>query len=192
MDAVGRTVVIGLGNEFRRDDGLGWAVAGLLERRAAQRQLPPGVVVARCDGDPGRLIALWEGAGLVIVVDACFPPLTRPGRTHRWAVGASGGLDLAAPARHSTHGLGFAEALRLSDALGRSPRHLIVYAVEGADQSTGMGMTAPVARAVPRLLRRITADIEQHGEPADGTGVRQAGPPSGTRRTTVTERRPPA
>ncbi|WP_046776715.1 hydrogenase maturation protease [Streptomyces yangpuensis] len=192
MEAVGRTVVIGLGNEFRRDDGVGWAVAGLLRRRAEEGGLPPGVVVAQCDGDPGRLIELWENAGLAIVVDACFPPAAEPGRTHRWDDAAGGGPGTTGSARHSTHGLGFAEAVDLGRALGRSPRRLIVYAVEGADLSPGLGMTPAVACVVPRLLRRITADIERHGRAADDARCRKAGPPAGTRRTKVTARRPSA
>ncbi|MFD6230335.1 hydrogenase maturation protease [Streptomyces sp. NPDC060232] len=192
MEAISRTVVIGMGNEFRRDDGVGWIVAGLLKRRAEEGRLPAGVVVAQCDGDPGRLIALWEDADLAIVVDACSPPAAEPGRTHRWDDAAGDGPGTTVSARHSTHGLGFAEALDLGRALGRTPRRLIVYAVEGADLSQGLGMTAAVARTVPRLLRRITADIERHGMPADDARAGKAEPPNGTRRTTVTDRRPPA
>lgn len=36
--------VIGVGNEFRRDDGVGWAVVARLKERAGDRPLPP----ARC------------------------------------------------------------------------------------------------------------------------------------------------
>ncbi|MGW9068381.1 hydrogenase maturation protease [Streptomyces yangpuensis] len=192
MEAGSGTVVIGLGNEFRRDDGVGWTVAGLLKRRAEERRLPPGVVVAQCDGDPGRLIELWGNAGLAIVVDACFPPAAEPGRTHRWDDAVDGRPSMTGSARHSTHGLGFAEAMDLGRALGRCPRRLIVYAVEGAELAPGPGMTPAVARVVPGLIRRITADIERHGMPAHDARSPKTEPPTGTRRTTVTARRPPA
>ncbi|MFH0245725.1 hydrogenase maturation protease [Streptomyces sp. HK10] len=163
------TAVIGIGNEFRRDDGAGWAVVGLLRDRAARRPLPPGTVLAECGGDPGRLIALWEGAGLTVVVDACFPPSARPGRIHRWCRGPGEVLRAAHPGRHSTHGFGLAEALRLGESLGRGPDRLVVYAVEGADHSPGRGLTPAVACAVRHLALRAEADIGRHaGTPARG------------------------
>ncbi|MFF4582653.1 hydrogenase maturation protease [Streptomyces sp. NPDC001389] len=186
-----RTTVIGLGNDFRRDDGIGWAVVAALRERAARRELPPGTVLTQCDGDPGRLLELWAGAGRVIVVDACFPPSARPGRTWRWD-SAVGGTPLpAGPGRHSTHALGLSEALRLGAALGRGPDRLVVYAVEGADRSVGPGMTAAVAAAVPRLVRRVEAEIARHATFPDGVRTR-TGSPDGTRRTAFAARRPPA
>lgn len=156
--------VIGIGNEFRRDDGVGLAAVALLRTRAAQRGWPSDTVLVDCDGDPGRLITLWENAGLALVVDACFPSSAQPGRIHRWCWRP--GLDLRAAhaGRHSTHGLGLAEALRLGDSLGRVPGRLVVYAVEGADRSLGIGLTPAVANAVERLTRRIEADIGQYVE----------------------------
>lgn len=115
------TAVIGIGNEFRRDDGLGWAAISLLRARKAQRPLPSGTDLAQCDGDPGRLIGLWEGKALTLVVDACFPPAAQPGRTHRWCVAPGEMPHPAAAGRQSTHGLGLAEAVCLADRVGRGP-----------------------------------------------------------------------
>ncbi|MFI8100761.1 hydrogenase maturation protease [Streptomyces sp. NPDC086023] len=182
MEAFTPAAVIGVGNAFRRDDGVGPVVAGLMKDRAAQRRPPADTVFAQCDGDPGRLIELWENTALAIVVDACFPPSAQPGRTHRWDAATTGALRTAAAGRHSTHGLGFPDALRLGAVLGRAPGRLIVYAVEGADRSTGPGLTPSVLRAVPRLVRRIEADIEQYGASSDGAHARTA-LRDGTRRT---------
>lgn len=44
-------MVIGVGNEFRRDDGAGPAVVGQLRDR-----VPPGVELVITDGEPARLI----------------------------------------------------------------------------------------------------------------------------------------
>lgn len=171
MEPVAGTAVIGIGNEFRRDDGVGWAVVAALRDPAARKPLSRGTVLAQSDGDPGRLIGLWEDTALTVVVDACFPPSARPGRTHRWSGNPGGSFHPAGPARHSTHGLGLAEAVRLGDVLGRGPGRLVVYAVEGADRSLGTGLTPAVARAVPGLVRRIEADIRRHRE-APGRGPR--------------------
>ena len=60
----GPAVVIGIGNEFRRDDGAGSAVIGQLRGRV------PCVRLVVTDGEPTRLIDAWTGAALAVVVDA--------------------------------------------------------------------------------------------------------------------------
>ncbi|MFE1443518.1 hydrogenase maturation protease [Streptomyces sp. NPDC058739] len=187
MEPRAGTVVIGIGNEFRRDDGVGWAVVALLRERAALRPPSRGTVLAQSDGDPGRLIGLWEDTALTVVVDACFPPSARPGRTHRWAADPDGYLRSAAAGRQSTHGLGLAEALRLARCLGRMPERLVVYAVEGADGALGEGLTSAVAAAVPLLARRVEEDVTAFLRVAR----RVEDDVRGTRRTAFRGRRPP-
>ena len=48
----------GSGNPFRRDDGIGPAVAAAIERRHL-----PGVRVVISDGEPSGLLEAWSGAG---------------------------------------------------------------------------------------------------------------------------------
>ncbi|KPC76924.1 peptidase M52, partial [Streptomyces sp. NRRL WC-3753] len=73
-----RIAVIGVGNTFRRDDGIGPAVVRRLRERAVERPLPPSVELADCDGESGRLMSLWEGAELAIVIDAAHAHPGRP------------------------------------------------------------------------------------------------------------------
>lgn len=164
MKPLAGTAVIGIGNEFRRDDGVGWATIALLCERQARLPLSSDTELAQSDGDPGRLMALWEDKALTLVIDACFPPAAQPGRTHRWCVAPGEMPHPAAAGRQSTHGLGLAEALCLADSLGGGPGRLIVYAVEGADRSLGTGLTPAVAAALPDLARRIEEDVRKHGE----------------------------
>src|SRR5258708_12138113 len=74
-----RTVVIGVGNDFRGDDGAGLAV---LARLAGL--VPPGVDLVASDGEPANLLAAWDDASVAIVVDAvqagAAPPGTPPRR----------------------------------------------------------------------------------------------------------------
>jgi hydrogenase maturation protease len=72
--ASGQVVVIGVGNEFRRDDGVGPAVVASLRDR-----VPPGVDLVLTDGEPTRLIEAWTGAVLAVVIDAvrAHPPRRR-------------------------------------------------------------------------------------------------------------------
>ncbi|MBZ4018746.1 hydrogenase maturation protease [Streptomyces purpurogeneiscleroticus] len=156
-----RITVIGVGNAFRHDDGIGPAVVQRLRERALGRPLPPSVRLADCDGDPGRLIALWEGMELAVLIDAAHAEPGRPGRVHR--------IDLSAaslPTPTSSHGLGLGEAVQLSEALGRLPGRLIVLAVEGADHSIGTGLSPAVAATVGPLAHVVEAEIVRHRDAA--------------------------
>ncbi|MFE7607058.1 hydrogenase maturation protease [Streptomyces celluloflavus] len=154
-----RIAVIGVGNEFRRDDGVGFAVIARLREHAVGRPLPAGTRLSSCDGDPGRLIGLWEDAELAVVVDAAHAHPAHPGRIHRLELDQHGSWQSGTA---STHGLGLGEAVELSRSLGRMPGHLVVYAVEGADSALGTGLTTAVAAAVEPLAERVEADIMRH------------------------------
>ncbi|MFF3518342.1 hydrogenase maturation protease [Streptomyces sp. NPDC002573] len=172
MAAFVRTAVIGIGNEFRRDDGVGHAVIHLLRKRAEARPLPPGTVVQECGGDPGQLMDLWQDTGLAIVVDACFPSPARPGCIHRWYPAPGSLARCATAGRHSSHALGLFESVHLARSLGRGPGRLIVYAVEGADRSLGTGLTPSVAEAARTLVERIEGDVVRRAEATrGGTGA---------------------
>ena len=159
--ASGPIVVIGVGNEFRRDDGVGPAVV----RRLRQRDLA-GVTLAVSDGEPSGLIELWDGAPLAVVVDAVRADPPHPGRVHRLALyRPENGRARTA----SSHGLGLGEAVALAQVLGRLPGRLVVYAVEAADLTSGPGLTPAVATAVDRVAGQVVAEIGVHvnrsGEP---------------------------
>ncbi|KOT86031.1 peptidase M52 [Streptomyces rimosus subsp. pseudoverticillatus] len=171
MKAPPRIAVIGVGNTFRRDDGIGPAVVRRLRERAVERPLPPSVALVDCDGETGRLMTLWEGAELAIVIDAAHAHPGHPGRVHRF------GLEgpYAGPAATSSHGLGLGEAIELSNVLGRLPDRLLVLAVEGADRSLGTGLTPAVAAVVDRLAATVEAEITLHRDVRARNAGHQAG-----------------
>ena len=153
-DSGAPVVVIGVGNEFRRDDGVGPAVVASL-----RDQVPPGVGLVVTDGEPTRLIEAWNGAALAVVVDAVRAEPPRPGTVHRFVVDGPGtGAGRAA----SSHGLGFDDAIRLAMALDRMPARLIVHAIEAADLSQGPGLTPPVAAAVATVAAAVLADLSPY------------------------------
>jgi hydrogenase maturation protease len=150
-DGHGRVAVIGVGNEFRRDDGIGPAVVAWLRGR-----VPGTVDLLVSDGDPARLIEAWSGADLAVVVDAVRASPAVPGRLHRLILGEG---NPAEPCPVSSHGLGLGEAVGLAQALGRLPGRLIVHAVEAADLSTGTGLSPAVAAAADALAAAVLADV---------------------------------
>jgi hydrogenase maturation protease len=160
-----RITVIGVGNEFRRDDAVGPTVVSRLRERADDLPLPPETVLATCDGDPGRLIGLWEGAGLAVVVDAAHAHPGSPGRVHRLELGAG---RSARPGATSSHGLGLGEAVELARALGRLPGRLVVYAVEGVDGSFGTGLSPAVAASLEPLVGMVRDEIRRYHAASPG------------------------
>jgi len=151
-------VVIGVGNEFRRDDGAGPAVVTSLHGQA-----PAGVELVLTDGEPTRLIEAWTGAALAVVVDAIRADPPRPGRVHRFVLDQ----PLGGPARTtSSHGFGLDDAVRLALALDRMPGRLVVHAIEAADLAQGRGLTPLVAAAVGDVARAVLTDIRDAGPPA--------------------------
>jgi hydrogenase maturation protease len=152
-----RIAVIAVGDRFRHDDGVGCAVLSRLRERAADRPLPPGTVLSECELDPGRLIGLWHGAELAVVLEAARACPSRPGRIYRLELGST---ELRQPGTMSPNGLG--EAVEIARELGRLPGHLVAYAVDSADTSLGAGLSDPVAATVDHLARRVEDEIVRH------------------------------
>jgi hydrogenase maturation protease len=155
-----RALVIGVGNCYRRDDGIGPAAAAEIER-----QHLPGVRVVISDGDPAGLLEAWAGLDLAIVVDAvrCVP--ATPGRMHRWP---DGPLERGWTA--SSHGLGIPDALDLGRALDRFPRRMVFFAVEAADLRPGAGLSPAVATSLPDVVAAITAELRGAKVPPGQSG----------------------
>ncbi len=139
-------IVIGVGNEFRRDDGAGPAVIAELAARSLD-----GVTLAVSDGEPTHLIDLWSGADHAAVIDTVRSEPSEPGRIREF-----GSIAEARPGT-SSHALGFGVAVRLGEALGRLPGTLRMYLIDGADFALGSGLCPPVERAVAEVADRVAA-----------------------------------
>ena len=146
-----RTVVVGVGNEFRSDDGAGPEVIARLRALQPDDASLSGVTLAFSDGEPGRMIDLWEGTKLAVVIDAVRDTTMPPGRWQQFAVDALAGVDGAA----SSHGIGLGETVELARVLGRLPAKLTVLAVVGRDFGFGTALTAEVAAAVSELVEQV-------------------------------------
>ncbi len=147
-------MVIGIGNEFRRDDGAGPAVVARLRDLA-----PSGVRFVVTDGEPARLVEAWTGAALAVVVDAVRAQPPHPGQVHRFVLDQPR-AGTGRPA--SSHGLGLDDAIALAVALDRMPGRLIVHAIEAADLTQGPGLTPPVAAAVGTVAAAILDDLDPY------------------------------
>ncbi len=143
-------VLIGLGNPFRRDDGIGPALITALEP-----QVQAYVTLVTATRDPTLLLEAWADADLAVVVDAAVRKPSTPGRIHRYP----SGLPTDAPVAGNSHGLGVSDAIRLATVLNRAPRRLVLFAVEAADTSVGHGLSTAVEAAIPMLTMSILHEI---------------------------------
>ena len=144
-------LVIGLGNDFRRDDGAGRVAARRL------RELAPGALdILEQSGEGAALMEAWRGAELVVLIDAVHSGAA-PGHIHR--------LDAETEPipsnffHYSTHAFSLAEAVELARALGELPPRLIVYGIEGSDFTSGEGLSPQVAAAVEQVAQSIHSEL---------------------------------
>lgn len=146
------TLIIGVGNEYRGDDGIGPAVAHAL----ADCALPPDVEVSVQSGEATALMAVWTDATAVILIDAVAAQ-DAPGKIYRIEVHATPIPEHFLSC--STHDFGVAAAIELARAMGQLPPRVIVYGVEGEDFSMGTQLSPTVAGTVGEVVTYIIADI---------------------------------
>jgi hydrogenase maturation protease len=144
-------MIIGVGNAFRGDDGLGLAVARRLRELAL-----PGVTVLEQSGEGAALVESWGEAGRVIVVDAVASG-GEPGTIHRFE--AAGQPLPALFSGGSTHPFGLTEALELARQLDRLPPSLVIYGIEGKSFDLGTGLSREVKAAVEIVAERMTEEL---------------------------------
>lgn len=159
-------VLVGIGNTYRRDDGIGPAVA-----MAVSELGPAGVTIVISDGEPAGLLEAWSGAQRAVLVDAVLGETGNPGRIRRSVLisappgqpGAHGdelaAASWGAPGSASTHRMAIADAVRLAGAVDRLPGRLVAFGVEITDIGFGPGLSPAVAAAVPGLVQAVLAEL---------------------------------
>jgi len=146
----GGPLVIGVGNPYRRDDGIGHTVAKRLRSSASVR-----LAVVEASGEGAALMDLFEASPWVMLIDAI-------------SSGASPGTVVRVDAvqetlphrlfRFSSHAFGVGQAVELARALGRLPQRLTIFGVEGADFTEGLGLSPEVAQVVEQVVGFVLAE----------------------------------
>jgi hydrogenase maturation protease len=146
-------LVIGIGNEFRGDDGAGIEVA----RRLAVLELP-GVTVLEQSGEGAALMDSWQTAAAVYVIDAVQAG-GPAGAVYRFDA-----VRQPLPAHfsgYSSHAFGLAEAVAMARLLEQLPPQLVIFGVEGKNFDYGVALTAEVEAAVRDVTARMVAELTQ-------------------------------
>ncbi len=147
-------MVIGVGNTYRRDDGVGPAVAAAVEALRL-----PGVRVVRCAAETTAILDAWDGAAIAVVVDATVVDAAAggpPGRVRHCGID-----DFVEHPAVSSHELGIKQAHELAVVLGRAPDSVVVVTVDVTDTGHGVGLSPAVAAALPEAVRVVGAQTEK-------------------------------
>ena len=147
----GDVVVIGIGSSYRRDDGVGPAVAAAVDARAV-----PGVRVLSDAGDPCGILDAWADARLAVVVDAAVATPSVPGRIHRCTINQLQGASAV-----SSHGVDIATVLALGEALDRMPADVVLFAIEVTETGYGVGLSPRVAAAIPHAVAAVMSEVSR-------------------------------
>lgn len=145
-------LVIGIGNPDRGDDAAGLAVA----RRVRAATRPGEVTVRELVGDQLTLLDEWTGATEVYVIDAVCSG-GKPGTVYEF--------DAAGALTHSfryrgTHTFSLADVIELARALGRLPRHLAGFGIEGGTFAIGAGLSPEVGKAVDDVTDLVLRELK--------------------------------
>jgi len=156
------TVVIGVGNELMRDDGVGSLVA----RRLQQEDLGPDVEVI--EGGVGGLDLLFdlEGCARAIIIDAAHMGL-EPGAVR---LVAREEIEKRLEPLHSLHQLGLHEVVELAQLTGLTAE-VTVVAVEPGEVAPGLKLTPEVEAAVPEMIRLVRELVAEQPLSLDSPGT---------------------
>ncbi len=144
-------LVIGVGNSFRSDDGVGPRIA----RSIAAMNLP-GVEVREESGEGASLMDTWHGFARVFLIDATSSGRP-PGTALRFDAATT---PIPAELFHySTHAFSVAEAVEMARALGELPPRLVLYGIEGETFAAGQALSEPVNAAIDDVVRRLCNEI---------------------------------
>jgi hydrogenase maturation protease len=147
------TLVLGLGNPLRGDDGIGPRVVEELARRG----LPDGVTALDVGNAGLDLLNVLEGWERAVVVDAA--ELGRePGQFMRFTPDEAR-LAQAADS-FSLHDAGLSEALALADALDRPLPKIVIFGVQPADVGWREGLSSAVETALPPLINAVIEELK--------------------------------
>lgn len=148
------TVVLGLGNVLRRDEGLGIRALELLQRRYT---VPDNITLVDGGTLGLDLLAYVEGAEHLLVLDAALtddPPGTLL-RIAGAAIPAYFGL------RTSPHEVGLADLLAVARLRGTEPREVVVLGMQPEALELGWGLSTTIAAKLDMLVEAAAAELRR-------------------------------
>ena len=145
-----RVVVLGVGNELMKDDGVGVHVARALaeENLTYPAEIIEGATIIDClpDGKPIKKL---------VVVDAVCGG-SEPGVIYRLTLDQ---IEAEASLVTSIHQLGLLDSLRMSEIVGIKPMETVIIGVEPNEVEWGMELSPKVQGRISDVVRLVQKEI---------------------------------
>lgn len=157
-----RILVAGIGNIFLGDDGFGSEVirnAGISPDDPSVRVIDYGIAGMHLAYD---LLEHWD---TLVLVDA-VPSRGSPGTLHVFQAEHDVDESGSAATTLDAHSMDPAAVFASLRALGGSPPYTVVVGCEAGSVEEGIGLTEPVADAVPRAARAVEEIVAALQTPA--------------------------
>lgn len=148
-------LLIGYGNEFRQDDGVGLFIIRELKARHL-----PWVTLQEYQGEGFALLDLWDGYKSVILFDAVSSG-AQPGTIHRIEPFKE---PLPKYLYCSTHAFSLAEVIGLACSLHQLPEQLEIYGIEGKSFSQGQTISGEVRKAAGDVIEEVVKRLDRAHE----------------------------
>ena len=144
-------VVLGVGNELMRDDGVGVHVV----RRLACEALEPRVEAIEAGTALADALDLVPEGAAVVALDAASGG-GPPGSIYRFGLG-----DLAAERGVSLHETSLPEAFALAEVAGAKFGEVVVLGVEPAEVKPGEGLSPTLEARLPVILEAVRREVSR-------------------------------
>jgi hydrogenase maturation protease len=153
QEAQPRTLVLGLGNPIRSDDGVGIAT---LRRLEEDPRVPGGVELVEGGTKGLELVPYLSGMSRLLVLDAV-------------EVGAAAGTIVrilgaelgSLPGNGNVHDLALADILNALRLLGQEPQETILLGIQPATTELGTSLSKSVESALPLFVEAAIAQLSK-------------------------------
>ncbi len=146
-----RTIVIGVGNDFRSDDA-----AGLYISRKLRKSLKNNFTYTEITGDGSELIYLWKGFDNIIIIDAVYD---------RNSTGKLYKIDLVNTnipknlSISSSHLFSIPQAVESAKAINALPNKIVLYGLSVKNFKLGNIISEEIKKAADKAVNRIIKDL---------------------------------
>ena len=141
-----KSMFIGIGNEYRNDDGVGIYIVRKLTK------LNRDVNTVELSGEGTELMEIWKNAKEVYIFDA-VRSREKPGTIFEFDANQA-----KIPSNffnYSTHNFSLAEAVELSRTLDQLPPTFKIFGIEGSNFSEGSQLSPEVKATADKFLQNI-------------------------------------
>ncbi len=145
-----RVVVLGIGNELLRDEGVGVHVARALQEKSSFERIEVEVIDGGTSPDAFNLP---ETVSKLIIVDAAKGE-DEPGTVYRFTP-----EEIEPQPMTSLHQLGVLESLKLMSLSGHKPEQTIIIGVEPKEIDWGTQLSPELERRIPRIVEVVLEEV---------------------------------